>query len=65
MAFKSPQAIEVIKSVGYNLRPPYLEKFYGFPFDRGQGYDKICSLQPKITLPGEVLWLSIQRRPMH
>jgi hypothetical protein len=65
MAFKSPEAIAMIKSVGYNLRPPYLEKFHGFPFNQGQGYDKICWLQPKITLPGEVLWPSIHPWPMH
>jgi hypothetical protein len=36
MAFESPEANALIKFVGYNQRPPYLEKFYGHPFNQGQ-----------------------------
>jgi len=64
MAFESPEANTMIKSVGYNPRPPYLDKFYGVAFNRGQCDDKTCSLQPKTTLLGEVLWLFIHLRPM-
>jgi len=54
MAFESPEANAMIKSVGYNLRPPYLEKFYGLLFNRGQCDNKTYWLQTKTTYPGEV-----------
>jgi len=64
MAFHSTAANALIKPVGYNPRPPYLQKFYGLPFIQGQCNDKICWLQPMTTLHGEVLWPSIHPRPM-
>ena len=49
MASELPEANAMIKSVGYNPRPPNLEKFYGFLLNKGHRNDKICWLQPKTT----------------
>ena len=43
----SPEANVMIKPFGYNPRPPYLEKFYGFPLTEANSMIKSVAYNPE------------------